>query len=195
MSTITVSRAKDRARGEVYASTRTIKTAQAVLVEATNDQSEGDKYDIFLSHSVSDANIVLGTKLILEDHGYSVYIDWIDDPQLDRSKVSAKTASHLRDRMCSCRSLFYATTNNSTHSKWMPWECGYFDGIKSRVAILPITQTGTEDYSGQEYLGLYPYISEGINTAQQKKLWVNRSPSVYTTFDAWLIGEELKPHT
>ena len=51
----------------------------------------------------------------------------------------------------------------------MPWELGYFDGFKSAVAILPITQTEQHLYSGQEYLGLYPYID-----ATSIYLWVNR---------------------
>ena len=37
-------------------------------------------YDIFLSHSSSDAEIVAGLKLEIEDLGFSVYVDWIEGP-------------------------------------------------------------------------------------------------------------------
>lgn len=34
--------------------------------------------------------------------------------------------------MRQCKSLFFVTTTNATNSKWMPWECGYFDGLDSK---------------------------------------------------------------
>ena len=38
----------------------------------------------------------------------------------------------------------------------MPWELGYFDGLKgSRIAIMPIDDGGV-GMKGQEYLELYP---------------------------------------
>src|SRR5947209_3205334 len=49
-------------------------------------------YDIFLSHSTNDAELVTGMKLTLEDLGYTVYVDWIEDPNLDRSNVTKETA-------------------------------------------------------------------------------------------------------
>ena len=49
-------------------------------------------FDIFLSHSSEDATVVAGIKLMLEQESFSVYVDWIEDPQMDRSKVTADTA-------------------------------------------------------------------------------------------------------
>jgi hypothetical protein len=46
----------------------------------------------------------------LEDLGYSVYLDWRDDPTLDRKRVSPATAAKLRERMSASKSLFYSTT-------------------------------------------------------------------------------------
>jgi len=53
--------------------------------------------------------------------------------------------------MHQCSGLFYATTQNHSASKWMPWECGYFDGYDGKtigdtiqpghVAILPVMQS------------------------------------------------------
>jgi len=71
-------------------------------------------------------------------------------------------------------------------SRWMPWEAGYFDALKGRVAILPIFETdpGNESYTGQEYLGLYPYIVRGT-----RLLWVHSSASSYVEVSEWLNGK------
>lgn len=118
-------------------------------------------FDVFLSHSFRDAVLILGLKRVLEADGLRTYVDWIEDPQLDRTKVNATTAAHLRDRMRRCRSLVYATSQNASASRWMPWELGFFDGVHGpdRVAICPIA-TGTGSYTGEEYLGLYKTLEK-----------------------------------
>lgn len=113
-------------------------------------------YDVFLSHCVRDAVLVLGLKKLLEDQKLTVYVDWIEDGDLDRSKVSPATAVRLRHGMKNCRSMVFAISRNASTSRWMPWELGYFDGIHEaeKVAICPIATTG-DKYAGAEYLGLY----------------------------------------
>lgn len=170
------------------------KSAATALNEAVAEQSTAKTYDIFLSHSFKDAELILGVKLKLEDHGYAVYIDWIEDPKLDRSKVTRDTAETIRDRMNCCKSLFYSTTPSSSDSKWMPWECGYMDGKRSRSAILPLTHTGLNIYDGQEYLGVYPYVVEGKDKEGNIRLWVHKAPKVYCTLDGWLSGKEPTRH-
>jgi len=115
-------------------------------------------FDIFMSHSYEDAEIIAGAKLIIEQNsGLTVYVDWIEDAQADRSRVTPGTADMLRQRMNHCRFLLYATSRSSPNSKWMPWELGYFDGLKGgSVGILPIVQSTDDSFKGQEYLGLYP---------------------------------------
>ena len=131
--------------------------------------------------------LILGMKGIFEDMGYSVYIDWIEDPQLDRSTVSSKTAEKLKQRMESSKSLFYVTTDNSVQSKWMPWECGYFDGFKEKVAIVPVkSSSASNQYSGQEYLGLYPYCVRQNNNAGKSMLWIRTDGNTYIDYDTWV---------
>ncbi len=114
-------------------------------------------YDIFLSHSYEDAQLIIGVKTLIERERLSVYVDWIEDPQADRSKVTAETAELLRQRMAHCRFLLYASSKSSGGSKWMPWELGYFDGLRpNHVGIIPIVDTAGGGFYGQEYLGLYP---------------------------------------
>ena len=84
-------------------------------------------YDIFLSHSFQDARIVKQIYDELTKKGHSVYVDWIEDRHLDRSKVSKHSATVLRNRMNSCRCLIYLTSVSAEKSVWMPWELGYMD--------------------------------------------------------------------
>lgn len=133
--------------------------AKTILNESLNQQrafsSTTKTYDIFLSHSSTDDAFVAGLKLELEDLGYSVYIDWIEDPKLSKANVTKDTALVLQARMKQCKSLLYAFSENAVNSKWMPWELGYFDGIKGTVAILPISRTSKSNFQGSEYLGIY----------------------------------------
>ena len=64
-------------------------------------------YDIFLSHSSLDNELIAGLKLILEDMGLKVYVDW-NDKRLDPNHVTPETAVVLRERMKQCKSLLYA---------------------------------------------------------------------------------------
>ncbi|QHC61223.1 toll-Interleukin receptor [Rathayibacter sp. VKM Ac-2760] len=116
-------------------------------------------FDIFLSHSFHDAELILGVRTILQRAGKRVYVDWIDDPELDRAHVTKSTANRLRQRMQQCTSMVYAATKAATTSRWMPWELGYFDGRKGpeAVAIMPLVSYQGENV-GQEYLGLYPTV-------------------------------------
>jgi hypothetical protein len=131
-------------------------TASAAQSELSRLAKAAGSFDVFLSHSFRDAVLILGLKRVLEADGLSVYVDWIEDSQLDRTKVNSATADHLRERMKTCRSLVYATSQNASASRWMPWELGYFDGVHGpdRVAICPIA-TATGSYAGEEYIGLY----------------------------------------
>ncbi|GAB3588569.1 toll/interleukin-1 receptor domain-containing protein [Acetobacter peroxydans] len=146
-----------------------VKNAQAknalreIAMESLNEEAaavrDSDNFDIFLSHSLMDADVVAGVKSILESQGHTVYVDWIVDGQLDRHAVTPKTADILRQRMRQSESMIFATSESSSKSRWMPWELGYFDGLRQgRIAILPLVASSGATFEGQEYLGLYPLI-------------------------------------
>ena len=136
------------------------------------DIDSSKEYDIFLSHSYGDREMIPQLKQILEDIGYKVYVDWIDDKLLSRENVTKETAKVLQTRMNQSKSLFFATSENSPSSKWMPWELGYFDALKNkRVAVLPIQKENNgfnNNFIGQEYLGLYYYVT--LDTADKSLL-------------------------
>lgn len=152
---------------------------------------ENDSYDIFLSHSYNDRAIIPALKAELEKLNYKVYVDWIDDKLLSRDNVSKDTAKVLQKRMKQSKCLIYATSEHSSNSRWMPWELGYFDGIKDKmVGILPIKKYGNNfrnDFKGEEYLGLYYYIDKAtIDGKNKEALWVRENLTKYIIFDSWL---------
>lgn len=155
-------------------------------------------YDIFLSHSYLDKSLVYTIVDLFNDAGYSVYVDWMVDTQFDRSMVSASTAKTLRNRMDSCNGLAYIATANITNSKWCPWELGYMDGKQNgRCAILPVLDTQSAKFSGQEYLGIYPYIDyEKPQNSEKYDFWVNDpiNPRKYVRLKDWLAGKDPYEH-
>lgn len=172
-----------------FTKTSSEKRASDELLYETRENSIGRDFDIFLSHKFGDAEQLLALRELLKSCGYSVYVDWLVDNELDRSRVNHFTAQRLKFRMDNCKCLLYATTTNHSDSKWMPWEMGYFDGHhKGRVAIVPVYQsTATAGYQGQEYLGMYPYVDKvGDN------LWINSQfNGTYISFEKWLLGENV----
>jgi hypothetical protein len=123
--------------------------------------SADETFDVFLSHSFNDAEIILGIKRLAEQGGLRVYVDWVDDPGLDREKVTRETARLLQKRMRACSSLVYAHSANASTSAWMPWELGFFDGLKPGfVWILPLVEHSDSEFSNREYLGLYPSLEK-----------------------------------
>lgn len=102
------------------------------LNESTKMFSEKDKihtsFDIFLSHSFLDKDEVEGLYIELTRMGFKVYVDWIIDPHLDRTNVTKESATIVKKRLHSSKSLLLAVSINAATSKWMPWELGYVDG-------------------------------------------------------------------
>src|SRR5258708_39246994 len=137
------------------------KSATQLMREHAGRLTATSRYDVFLSHSYQDADTILGVKSIIEATGLTVYVDWIDDAGLDRSKVTVKTADILRKRMRASSCLVYAHSPSASDSAWMPWELGYFDAFKpSFVWILPMVTDYDSEFKGQEYLGLYPTLDK-----------------------------------
>lgn len=157
MAYFTKQEARDFAR-KAKLSTESYSSKLESIVES---QSYQDRFDVFLSHSIRDEELVLGIVELLKEMGKKVYVDWIEDRQLSRSSVTPETAKTLRQRMNQSSRLLYLATDNASSSKWMPWELGYFDGLKSgKVAILPLVEYSFSSFKGQEYLGLYPALDK-----------------------------------
>lgn len=176
---------------------RVSNNSQYEIRKSINESFSHQKnYDIFISHSFLDKKLISALASLFEEDNLSVYIDWVQDPYLDRNHVTLKTAELVKDRIKQCKSLAYISTQNVTSSKWCPWELGVGDGIHNgKACILPILEEDGENFKGQEYLGLYPYIdyasTQGYNT---KHFWVTdpQNTNKYVLLKDWINGEDLK---
>lgn len=180
MPLVTKQQARDAARSYVNKSHKSLST---ILKEGR--ETDQKNFDIFLSHSYIDKELVFGAKVLLEEQGKSVYVDWIEDQELDREKIDERTAHRLRVRMRQSDALFYAYSVNSTNSRWMPWELGYFDGLKGKVAVFPIVDEGSNNFLGQEYLNLYPYVDITSRT-----IWLHADSYRYVDYSQWMSGRD-----
>lgn len=152
---------KQEARNYARKVTASFESYSSKLESLVESQNYRQQFDVFLSHSIKDEELVLGVVAFLEQMGKRVYVDWIVDRQLSRNSVTPETAEALRKRMNQSSHLIYLATDNSSSSKWMPWELGYFDGLKSeKVAIFPLLDSPYSSFKGQEYLGLYPALDK-----------------------------------
>lgn len=148
------------------------------------------QYDIFLSHSFNDARLVKQIYDMLQEKGFTVYVDWIEDDALSRDSVTSHTAMVIRHRMDNCNSLIYLTSDSAEKSVWMPWELGYMDGNTGRVAVAPILDDEDEQFDGREYLGIYPYLDlTGDN------FYIHENIKTWTTFDKWMSGKNPVKHS
>ena len=126
------------------------------------------KFEIFLSHSAhtpeAKRNSITLARAIENHTGQKVYIDWRDDPELDRSHVTGNTARRLKDRIIHSKMLVYADTPDARDSKWCQWELGIADGADIVPIIFPysIGPHGS-GYPKVEFLSIYPYIETTQN--------------------------------
>ena len=143
-------------------------------------------FDIFLSHSFLDKDEVEGLYIELTNLGYSVYVDWIIDPQLDRKNVTKQSASLIKDRMKASKSLLLAMSSNAEISKWIPWELGFIDGKTNKCAIIPVSKDPISQnyFKRSEYLLLYPYIKQA-SIDSKKEYYIVESSNYFVSFDSW----------
>ena len=128
------------------------------LEEAT---SHALSCDTFFAHSSDDIELI---KKIIEYFymlGAKPYIDK-DDMELPKY-TDIDTAKKLKSNIDVCKRFVIVVTDNSINSKWVPWELGVADTLKGykNVAILPIeSKNVSENFIGNEYLGIYNQIRE-----------------------------------
>ncbi len=76
----------------------------------------------------------------------------------------------------------------------MPWELGFFDGLRGAVGSIPITHHGEGTFKGEEYLNLYPYVDvTGSSNTHPQQLWIRTSADVFASLNGWVRGTETLP--
>lgn len=115
---------------------------------------------VFISHKHNDLEDLKGVIGYLEKEcDVSVYIDSSDEkmPKI----TSVITAERIKNKIKTCNKFILLATNAAIASKWCNWELGFGDALKSEnndIAILPMNDNELSDYSGNEYMELYPTI-------------------------------------
>ncbi|MCU8018120.1 TIR domain-containing protein [Shewanella sp. SM72] len=147
-----------------------------------NDYIEHAKYfDAFISHAVSNADMVDEFVFKLNSLGLVAFVDWKSDRQdLNRSKLSHYTPTILELRMRQSKNLILIRTKESDLSSWVTWEINYFSKLGKKIAVLNLDN---EHGKSHELIDTYPTVQiiDGnilvFNKSKQHKLvdWINES--------------------
>ncbi len=115
------------------------------------------KTKIFLSHKHDEKEYMEGAISLLKSYGVDVYVDWLDEGM--PKTTSGKTAVRIKQKIKENHKFILLATEGAINSKWCNWELGLGDAAKyiDHIAVLPVKKEYS-DFSGSEYLEIYPYI-------------------------------------
>ena len=133
------------------------------LILQAEDKRKRNKYSfevsVFLSHKHEEKEIIQQTITLLSKLGINVYVDWLDNgmPRI----TSGYTALRIKEKIRQNDKFILLATESAINSKWCNWELGYGDACKyhKNIAIMPITDKEDNNFSGSEYLQIYPVIT------------------------------------
>jgi hypothetical protein len=115
--------------------------------------------DLFISHARADEDRVAAFRRRLDAlPGIVSFVDWIDNPERDRTDVNPQTADWLRRKLRQSHALVLLLSEESARSFWVQWELGFFDALRGHVFIVPLTTGARSAIADQQYYGLYPLI-------------------------------------
>lgn len=121
------------------------------------NESQQFKRTIFLSHKHDEREKLEGAIAFLKNFGIEIYVDWLDEGM--PKTTSGETAERLKMKIRQNDKFILLATEAAIESKWCNWELGLGDAAKflENIALLPI-EKDNKDFSGSEYLQIYPYI-------------------------------------
>lgn len=138
---------------------RSVRTFLSTNESLRNFKSESSylKTKIFLSHKHDEIEYLEGAISLLKSYGVDVYIDWLDEGM--PKTTSGLTAVKIKEKIKENHKFILLATEGAINSKWCNWELGLGDAAKyiDNIALLPIKRDYI-DFSGSEYLEIYPYI-------------------------------------
>ena len=134
------------------------------------EDSAHRRISIFMSHKHDDLEDLKGVIGFLEqEYNTSIYTDGNDSTM--PKVTSVVTAEKIKNQIKCCDKFILLATNKAIASKWCNWELGYSDAVKpGKIAIFPMNDTdlSDNDYSGNEYMELYPSIVYRDGTTKYK---------------------------
>jgi hypothetical protein len=138
---------------------RSVRTFSSTNESLRNFKSESSylKTKIFLSHKHDEKDCLEGAISLLKTYGVDVYVDWLDEGM--PKSTSGQTAVRIKEKIKENHKFILLATEAAINSKWCNWELGLGDAAKyiDNIALLPVKKDNT-DFSGSEYLEIYPYI-------------------------------------
>jgi len=134
-------------------SVQKIQEARTYILKASYEASK----TIFLSHSHKDKDLAQGLVNYLASLGIKLYVDWQDSgmPRI----TDRKTAENIKQRIRDLDFFLILATQNALASRWVPWEIGVADQLKTinNIAVIPVEDPAGR-FDGNEYLQLYNRI-------------------------------------
>lgn len=99
-------------------------------------------YDFFVSHSLSDKNIVFKIIKQLNDGGYNVYCDWTSDNDfLKRDLISEYTKKVLKKRLEQSDNIIFVKSKASLSSDWVDFELEYFQELGRNIYYIDLDES------------------------------------------------------
>ncbi|WP_455542932.1 toll/interleukin-1 receptor domain-containing protein [Intestinibacter sp.] len=116
-------------------------TPEDLYYRLNNDSIQNKKeYDVFISHSSKDSDLVRKIIKALNKEKLNCYCDWTSDNDfLRRELVSDFTKEALKVRMKQCKKFLLIETKNALESEWVNFELEYYSNInKSNMFYISI---------------------------------------------------------
>jgi MTH538 TIR-like domain (DUF1863). len=161
-------------------------TGAVVFNDAEGKQQE---YDVFISHSTKDKELVKKIRQLLEEkYNLSAYIDWEEDAGTKRDDVADK----VKAAMDISKSFMFVKTSNSDESQWTAWETGRYDAKNhDKIGVLLVEDDSFReaDWKHREFLKDYiilevedivPFVKNGskkVIEAKKKAIELNEASS------------------
>lgn len=125
--------------------------------ESKTRKGSVEEVTVFLSHKHEEGEALKDAIALLKNRGVKVYVDWLDEDM--PKQTSGQTATKIKARIRDNKKFILLATEKAIASKWCNWELGLGDAAKyiNNIALLPI-RNDNENYSGSEYLQIYPVI-------------------------------------
>lgn len=142
-------------------------------------ESKSFKRTIFLSHKHEEKDKLEGAIAFLKNFGIEIYVDWLDEAM--PKTTSGETAERLKTKIRQNDKFILLATEAAIESKWCNWELGLGDAAKfqENIALLPV-EKDSKDFSGSEYLQIYPYIVNLNRNSYVKYKYLG--PGAYVVF-------------
>lgn len=161
---------------------RSSKSIYLNLNESLNNfknESSTLKTTVFLSHKHDERAKLEGAISFLKQFGVDIYVDWLDEGM--PKTTSGTTAVRIKDKIRQNHKFILLATEAAINSKWCNWELGLGDAAKyvNNIAIFPV-KNDYVDFTGNEYLQIYPYIEYLGSGGYIKNLY--KSSGAYVVF-------------